>query len=575
MLLTAVLWLYQFIIFVLAGFMVMRLFMPGDKNNNCDTIMASFMGIAVIGTICAWSSLFIRTGLEVNIAVWLVLAAYAVIDRAFIAVAFKRALAGIGSLNFTVIASFSVLFIIILAETSLFLPKNYDTALYHAQAIRWSETFPAVPGLGNLHERFAYNSSWLPLTAFFSFSWIDGFSCHNLNGFILMLITAYFIRGAGRNKPGPSPVLKLALLPFALALYLNFSSSPGTDSPAALLVWIIAVLFLEYSENPGDFLPFIIIVLSSYAVTVKLAAAPVMAIPLCLFIIIILKKDRKDVLAYLAAIVFIIAPWIIRNYIISGYLIYPVLLTGFVPSGWKMPVYIVNADINGIKTWSFAMPPGMQPAAYLYKWLAGLKTEYKALLYPAALLSLASIIHYIFYIFRTRAVIKIIIVKFRALFPIFLTAVLGIVFLFLSAPDFRYGAAFFLLLPLCTAVPSAGKILSKHRAAISTIYLLSLAVLTASFDIYLFHRYFFEAKVTPMFEDEKPSVIADRLLLPSPYYDNSGETYPVSLGSGVRIYLTSRKDRCWYARFPCVPFYRRGLALRGTGLNMGFMITNN
>lgn len=37
---------------------------------------------------------------------------------------------------------------------------HYDTDLYHAQAIRWIEEFGAVKGLGNLHNRFAYNSAF-------------------------------------------------------------------------------------------------------------------------------------------------------------------------------------------------------------------------------------------------------------------------------------------------------------------------------------------------------------------------------------------------------------------------------
>ena len=36
----------------------------------------------------------------------------------------------------------------------------YDTLLYHAQVVKWNFTYPAVPGLAILHERFGYNSSF-------------------------------------------------------------------------------------------------------------------------------------------------------------------------------------------------------------------------------------------------------------------------------------------------------------------------------------------------------------------------------------------------------------------------------
>ena len=42
-------------------------------------------------------------------------------------------------------------------------PEFVDTYLYHVQAIRWIEEYGVVPGLGNLHCRFAYNSAFLVL----------------------------------------------------------------------------------------------------------------------------------------------------------------------------------------------------------------------------------------------------------------------------------------------------------------------------------------------------------------------------------------------------------------------------
>ena len=52
--------------------------------------------------------------------------------------------------------------------------EHYDTYLYHAQAIRWIEEYGVVPGLGNLHHRFAYNNSVFSLQALFSLSFLLG-----------------------------------------------------------------------------------------------------------------------------------------------------------------------------------------------------------------------------------------------------------------------------------------------------------------------------------------------------------------------------------------------------------------
>lgn len=60
---------------------------------------------------------------------------------------------------------------------------HYDSDLYHAQSIRWIEEYGVVPGLGNLHERFAYNSSFFALSALFSMKFLCGTSMHTMSGF--------------------------------------------------------------------------------------------------------------------------------------------------------------------------------------------------------------------------------------------------------------------------------------------------------------------------------------------------------------------------------------------------------
>ncbi|MEE9372684.1 MAG: hypothetical protein V3V00_06485 [Saprospiraceae bacterium] len=47
--------------------------------------------------------------------------------------------------------------------------RNYDTGLYHTQFIMWIKEYVVIPGLGNLHGRFAFNSLYFPINAMFSF----------------------------------------------------------------------------------------------------------------------------------------------------------------------------------------------------------------------------------------------------------------------------------------------------------------------------------------------------------------------------------------------------------------------
>src|SRR5260370_2387191 len=52
-----------------------------------------------------------------------------------------------------------VAFALLLALRSCGPCDYYDTGLYGAAAVRWIQTFPAVPGLANLHGRLGFNSS--------------------------------------------------------------------------------------------------------------------------------------------------------------------------------------------------------------------------------------------------------------------------------------------------------------------------------------------------------------------------------------------------------------------------------
>lgn len=65
---------------------------------------------------------------------------------------------------------------------------HYDSDLYHAQSIRWVEEYGIVKGLGNIHVRFAYNSSFFALSALYSMKFICGRSLHTVNGFMALLL---------------------------------------------------------------------------------------------------------------------------------------------------------------------------------------------------------------------------------------------------------------------------------------------------------------------------------------------------------------------------------------------------
>ncbi|MEO1654007.1 MAG: hypothetical protein AAFU64_10705, partial [Bacteroidota bacterium] len=59
-----------------------------------------------------------------------------------------------------------------------------DEPYYYLQVIKWNETYPAIPGLGNLSVYFTYNSSILKVASLFSFSFLGYESFNDLNGWL-------------------------------------------------------------------------------------------------------------------------------------------------------------------------------------------------------------------------------------------------------------------------------------------------------------------------------------------------------------------------------------------------------
>jgi hypothetical protein len=188
-------------------------------------------------------------------------------------------------------------------------PSHYDTGLYHAQAIRWIESFRAVPGLGNLMFRLAINSAWMLPSALFSFSFTGIQSFHVLNGFFYIISIAFFLEKSTRllrREFTLSNLVSLVLIFFSYRLLPQQLSSPGTDVPVYLLVCIIFLLSLEKIESGAvdhmDLKLILIWVFSVIAVIVKLSAMPILLLPLYFTLRLFLSTRTRGVILILLAV---------------------------------------------------------------------------------------------------------------------------------------------------------------------------------------------------------------------------------------------------------------------------------
>ena len=235
-------------------------------------------------------------------------------------------------------------------------PAQYDTGLYHAQAVRWVEDYGVVPGLGNLHMRLAYNSAFMSLQALFSLGWLLGQSLHTLNGFLCLMAFGYAfstVRLWGRESCRVSDLLKCVMVIYVVQKRYDISSS-GTDILAMLLILYLFIKWSEYRERgreDGVLYGYLCLV-SVYAVTVKLSAASAVVLALYPLYLFLKNKNVRAVFAHVAAGLLILLPFLIRNVIISGYLVYPYGGLDLFQVDWKMDKAVLTRDSLDIKMYA-------------------------------------------------------------------------------------------------------------------------------------------------------------------------------------------------------------------------------
>ncbi|NMC53146.1 MAG: hypothetical protein GYA48_05880 [Chloroflexi bacterium] len=435
---------------------------------------------------------------------------------------------------------------------------NPDTGIYHAQAIRWIESFAAVPGLGNLHGRFAFNSSWLVANALFSFAFLGLQSFHLLPA-ALVFITVWLFAGglAGwlRGEATPANILKAVLLPLVFYILGAEISSPGTDLPVILLAWVLASGWLERRGQPGS-LDVALFALSVFAMTLKLSAAPLMVFALLIFIRGM--RDKAAVGGWIVMGALVLAPWLARNIIYSGYPVYPVPGVPGLGFDWQIPRTDVVAEQRAVLAWGrlprldreevLAMPL----AQWLRMWYQDVTLNRRLILFAAAAAPLLMGGEYAWASITRRKDRD----EISALLPLAALVYLGFIYWLLTAPDFRFGYGYLIVLfalPLIYPLGVLSKVKIKGLTPMPVLAALAIAGYQA-----LFLAQSFEAKS-----------FNQRLIMPLAYRVLPSE--PCGIVNGTVLCAAEEAwTECWYAPFPCIPQPHPAVERRGDDWGDGF-----
>lgn len=321
---------------------------------------------------------------------------------------------------------------------------QYDTGLYHAQAIHWIEEYGIVPGLGNLHMRLAYNSAFMCLQALFSMQWLLGQSLHTLNGFLCVFGLGYAVMTIRQRQDQgwqTSDLLRCVIIVYIVFSRYSISSS-GTDIWALLLVAYICTKWCEFAEDMEESAaPWCFICLVGiYALTVKLSAAVIVLLTVYPVYLLIQQRNIKRILGNVAAAVVIVLPFLIRNVIISGYLLYPYASIDLFSVDWKMDERVLTWDSMLIRMWGRGITNTKEHDIPWIKWLPrwfdmqGITNQ---------IITVVGVICVFVLIYQLLAYIRM----KRIRESIFVTTILlCLVFWFGTAPLMRYGIVYFMII---------------------------------------------------------------------------------------------------------------------------------
>lgn len=340
-----------------------------------------------------------------------------------------------------------------------------DTGIYHAQAIRIIEEYGIIKGLGNFQLHFAYNSSYLALCALFTLSFVLPFALHTMTGFIMALFTCYAACGLMKwtsRVSHTADMARLAIIIYGITV-LEYLQSPATDYGAMYMVLYIMCAWITQAvekKDDSEDIPVYgyLAVLSIFTVSMKLSAAALVVLAVLPFILLVKKKMAKETVSFILIGFLSFLPYLVRNVIISGWLLYPAEAIDLFNVVWKVPAEYMKFDADQIKVWGRELQDTMSVeegiTVGISEWLPiwwEKKRFYEKLLLAFQVAGAGAVL--------LNLIIRKVRKKIRADVAMFYIAVfINIGMWFFTAPFIRYGLAFLMLLPICAAMDLAENI---------------------------------------------------------------------------------------------------------------------
>lgn len=515
-----------------------------------DPYSLCFAGLALFTVYAGYFSLFMGVGFGASLGIWIYCILITLIGKNDLVYYGKEMMrrTGKGKLLFLLL-----LFLVFGYGASRGY-LHFDTGLYHAQAIRWIEEYGVIPGLANLHCRLGYNSSAFVLTALYSLHFLLPVSLHPVSGFMAFLLAAKSLQVVEvwkRKKVKISDFIKLSSFLYVMMIYTEMVS-PASDYFAMIFLFFLMIKWIELEEEgEKSIAPYsLLCVFLVVNVTIKLSVAIMVLLVAKPAYILVKEKKLREILIYFSLGVTALLPYVLRNIILSGYLIYPFPAIDLFSFDWKLPLGETIYDSEEIKVYAKGMTDVRLKDLPMTEWLPGWFEGLKNLEKFWVMLSAAGVL------FLFVAVIMIRKKKMKSMYSmIFPGAVLTVGYLFwqISTPLVRYGYLYILAFPFFVAgiwyhiLP----IKEKIKYGIFSLVLL----------------YFLSDKGGNLIREMKRYAHIDAFWWQQDYTQGRIDTYETE---GLRFYFPLDSGQIGYEAFPGAPYERYDIELRGEGIGQGF-----
>lgn len=432
-----------------------------------------------------------------------------------------------------------------------------DMDLYHGQSIRWIEEYGVVKGLGNLHNRFGYNSSIFALSALFSMKFMVGKSLHAVNGLLAFIMTVEALklgRVVKRRKMLLSDYARVGLV-YYMSNILDEILAPSSDYPVMFAIFFIVIKWLALLEQEDEternqIAPYgLLCVMGVHALTLKVTAGLILILLIKPAYLLLKEKRWMEIGIFLAMGLAVALPWLARNVIITGWLLYPFPALDLFNVDWKMTdVGLIRSDAAEIEIYAKGHPEkGLN--ATLTEWFPGwFKGELYSLEKVFVLADIVSVPIVAFIVVRMLVKREW---KQLDISLVFATVMANYLFWQFSAPMMRYGYAHVLLLAML--------VFGYLLESIDKLWLKRIAY--CGLALFLVYRTYM------LYDVIRSGWWTPHYVWQETYREHPVESYEID---GVTVYFSIDEGLSGYEPFPSGPEQKLGIELRGEGLKDGF-----